>query len=189
MIKIIAILIFLVCITNLSNAIEYKNSDDRVSVRNAKAAGNYGEAIRLLIPFAEKKDVYAQGALGETYYHIKDYKNALKWFKLASKNGDTASYYNLGAMYENGNGVEASFRTAYPYYVKAAKNDNYYALNRLGEIYHTGKEEIRIDKDNAIKCWKKAADNDFIPAMKNMCKYAPMYIMNGNTKLYCQGFE
>ena len=46
--------------------------------------------------------------------------------------------------------------------------------------------EIAVDKSNAIKAWKKAADKDFIPAMKNMCRYAPMYIIEGYTKMYCQ---
>ena len=36
---------------------------------------------------------------------IQDYKEALKWFRLAAAQGDAKAQYNLGVMYDNGEGV------------------------------------------------------------------------------------
>ena len=165
----------------------YKHSDVRLAVKRAIADGDNNEAIRLLVPFAERNDAYAQGTLGERYYSINEYKNALKWFKNALKNGDVGSGYNLGAMYEQGKGVNADFNKAFSYYKKAASKGSLYALNRLGEIKYKGVGNTQIDTGEALKLWSRAADSNFIPAMSNMCRYAPRYMLSGPNKMYCAG--
>ena len=50
----------------------------------------------------------------------KDYKTALKWFKLAAKQGDAGAQYNLGVMYEKGQGVPQDDKTAMKWYSLAA---------------------------------------------------------------------
>lgn len=181
------IVLLLVTVHALAFASEYKYSDERKEVKRAIAAGDSNAAIRLLTPFADKNDADAQGSLGGRYYSMGDYKNALKWFKRASKNGDVRSLYNIGLMYEKGNGVDKNISTAHDYYVKAAKKNNPFAMNRVGELYYHGIGNIPVDKENAIKLWMQAADQNFIPAMKNMCKYSPRYLLSGPNKMYCDG--
>ena len=183
----IPIIILLLAVPVLSIATEYKYSNERSAVKRAIADGYNDDAIRLLIPFAENKDAYAQGSLGERYYSAGQYKLAMKWFNKAIKNGDVDSLYNIGAMYEKGNGVSPDFVKAYNFYVKAAKSDNLYALTRLGEITYNGIGNVQINKDKAINLWSKAANSNFIPAMKHMCKHAPRYMLSGPNKLYCTG--
>jgi len=54
----------------------------------------------------------------------KDFSTALKQFKLLAKQGDSGAQYNLGLMYDNGQGVGQNYKTAIKWYKLAAKQGN-----------------------------------------------------------------
>jgi hypothetical protein len=51
---------------------------------------------------------------------------------LQARNGDSEAQYNVGAMYQNGRGVEASRDKALEWYTRAAEQGNSKAVSRLG---------------------------------------------------------
>ncbi|KAK8892521.1 hypothetical protein M9Y10_029754 [Tritrichomonas musculus] len=51
---------------------------------------------------------------------------------------DDASYFNLGRLYEQGEGVKQDYSIAIEYYEKAAKLNNSASFNQLGYIYSNG---------------------------------------------------
>ena len=67
-----------------------------------------------LLPLAEEGDPQAQVALGVMYSHGQgigqDFKEAVKWLRLAAKQGNGEAQYNLGAAYGNGQGVQQDFK-------------------------------------------------------------------------------
>jgi uncharacterized protein len=81
-------------------------------------------AMRLLYPFAEKKDARAQSNLGRLYQMgqgvPKDSQEAVRSWRLAVEEGDTEGLFNLGVMYDKGQGVSQDFVRAYMWYHLAA---------------------------------------------------------------------
>ena len=67
---------------------------------------NLAAAIRRFDESQAEGHVLAMNALGSLYYNeLKDYVQAVEWFKKASNKGCTRSINNLGKCYENGHGV------------------------------------------------------------------------------------
>jgi len=50
----------------------------------------------------------------------QDDKEAVKWYKLAAKQGNLRAQNNLGFMYEMGKGVSQDYKTAHKWYTSAA---------------------------------------------------------------------
>jgi len=93
---------------------------------------------------AEKGDVNAQNKLGEMYRDGRDgggtnnFKTALKWFRLAAKQGNGGAQYNLAAMYYNGYGVLRNNTTAVKWYRLAAEQGYTRGQKMLGWMYEWG---------------------------------------------------
>ena len=77
-------------------------------------------------PLAEQGNAFAQFNLGLMYYNgegvIKDYREAVRWWRKAAEQGDADAQYNLGVMYHNGHGVLQDDRTAHMWYNIARAN-------------------------------------------------------------------
>ena len=43
---------------------------------------------------------------------LQDYKEAVKWYRLAAEQGNANAQYNLGVMYDNGEGVPQDYKEA-----------------------------------------------------------------------------
>jgi TPR repeat protein len=126
-----------------------------------------------------------------------DYAKALSELESLVKNQDPAAMNLQGQMYENGWGVEKNTDMARRYYesgarqghlesvnsLRALKNREYKvefdrllpaaqdgdgdAQNRIGEMYEFGQGVAR-DNDEAIKWYRKAADQNVITAWHNL---------------------
>src|SRR4029453_6467100 len=61
--------------------------------------GDYATMLHLLRPIAERGDVQAQNSLGAMYYNgkgvVKDFKEAVKWYRLAAAQGNITAHLNL----------------------------------------------------------------------------------------------
>jgi len=84
----------------------------------------------------------AQNNLGANYYHGRgvkqDYKEALKWYRLAAEQGFAAGQDNLGASYYHGHGVKQDYKKAVKWFRLAAEQGFFLAQNNLGLMYATG---------------------------------------------------
>ncbi|MCX8664824.1 MULTISPECIES: tetratricopeptide repeat protein [unclassified Gilliamella] len=134
------------------------------------------------------QDAAAQFALGANYYfgqngYTKDYDQAKKWFEASAKQGYTSSQYNLGLMYNKGEGVKRDYKKAIMYYEQAAQANFIRAQNNLGLIYYEGKA-VPQDLDKAKLWFEKAANQGHL---KSQAALASIYLLND--KNYPKGLE
>ena len=100
----------------------------------------------------------------------KDYKNAFKWFECSANAGDADAQYNLGILYENGEGVEKNEKEAFKLYLKAAEQNDRDAQYAVGRCYKDGIGTIKNRK--FAKGWfKKAAEAGHIKAQADYAFY------------------
>ena len=75
-----------------------------------------------------------------------------------AKNGDVLAQYNLGWMYDNGEGVVQNYEKAFEWYSKAANQGNAQAQYNLGSLYQNG-QGIGKDDKKALEWYRKATNN------------------------------
>ena len=80
-------------------------------------------------------------------------------YEKAAEQNDADAQFNLGLIYDKGEGVPADKQKAVELYKKAAENGNTKALFNLAVKYHKGEEGI-LEKDNkeSIRLYQLAAD-------------------------------
>ena len=87
-------------------------------------------------------------------------KEALKWYKKAAEQGYGEAQYNLGLMYDNGEGVEINKQEAIKWYKKSAKKGIAQAQYDLAVTYYNG-DGIKQDIGEAIYWFQKAAKQGY----------------------------
>lgn len=127
---------------------------------HAFTSGNYEQALRLWLPFAEKDDADAQFNLGVLYMKglgvEQNMKTAFIWYKRASANGHIDAMFNLGTMYNKGNAVARSPKDANKWWLKAAELGNDAAQFNIAVEYAYG-NSLEKNIDEAIRWWEKSA--------------------------------
>ena len=68
----------------------------------------------------------------------QDMKEAVKWFRKAAENGNSAAQSNLGIFYDYGKGVQQDYAEAVKWYKKSAEQGNTSAQYSLGMCYYGG---------------------------------------------------
>ena len=136
--RILLILIVLCLFCCSSTSEEYNNED-----------------LNEIIIKAESGDAYYQGVLGSIYRKgeivNRDFEKAYKWIKLSVQKNNPIGIYNLAAMYQYGQKVEADTLKARGLFIKAfpelktlAQNGDAIAQYYLAILYYYG---LGIDKD------------------------------------------
>ena len=78
------------------------------------------EKVEQAIEKAKQGDAEAQNDLGVMYANgngvPQNYKEALRWLRLAANQGSADAQFNLGLMHYNGQGVPQSYQEAYKWY-------------------------------------------------------------------------
>ena len=96
------------------------------------------------IRMAKEGDVGAQTVLGEMYlrgYGVsKDYKEAVRWFRLAADQGDPFAQYHLGLIYLDGTGVIQDYHQAIKFLKMAADQGHASAKLSLEALDFSRKE-------------------------------------------------
>ena len=87
----------------------------------------------------------------------RDYKEAVKWYRLAAKQGHPPAQYNLGAMKENGFGCSQNFKEAAKLYRYAADQGLAAAQHKMGLMFENGMG-VTQDYAEALKCFRLAAE-------------------------------
>jgi len=118
-------------------------------------------ATPLHADFQTALDAYNAGDFATAYH---------EWLPLAEKNSPAAQF-NLGLMFERGEGRDQDFKTAVDWYVRAAENGFARAQFRLGEIYEAG-ETVEQDLVQARKWFAIAAQQRHPSANKLRKKVA-----------------
>ena len=121
-----------------------KPQDPDTALKHISAAARLGhtEAVTLM---------------GNYCYYLKDYDNALGWFRNAAAKEDPEAIYRLGLMYENGEGVEKNDAEAFKHFKTAAGKGHDDAWINLGIDYLLGRG-TKADY-NLAKHWiEKAAE-------------------------------
>ena len=86
-----------------------------------------------------------------------DYQTAFKlWLPLAEQ-GYASAQFNLGVIYENGQGVKQDYFEAVKWYRKAAEQGDASAQFNLGLMYDKG-QGVKQDYFEAVKWSRKAAE-------------------------------
>jgi TPR repeat protein len=83
----------------------------------------------------------------------QDYKEAVKWYRLAATQGIALAQYNLGLMYGNGNGVSRDLVRAHMWFnIAAAQGSSDAAQNRIVASKAMTKSQIEEAQEMARKC-------------------------------------
>jgi hypothetical protein len=88
----------------------------------------------------------------------KDYKTALKWYRIATERGNAGSAITLGLMYNNGDGVPKDYKEAEKWFRLAAEQGNISAQFNLGKMYHFG-DGVQQDFVYAHMWWSIVASS------------------------------
>ncbi len=92
--------------------------------KEAYYRSDYDTALKEWWPLAEQGEAKPQNALGVLSREGKgvpqNFREALRWFRLAAKQGYAGGQYNLGMMYENGRGVRKNYVQAHMWVALAA---------------------------------------------------------------------
>ena len=130
----------------------------------AYEANDYVTAFNELKPLAEAGSAKAQNILGLMYNwgdgkrkkFDEDSAQAIKWYQLSVEQDNADAQYNLGRMYERGQGVLQNYTDAIKLYRLAAAQDSVDGLTRLSFMYLMGRG-VKKDLVEATKLRHLAA--------------------------------
>ena len=91
----------------------------------------------------------------------------MKWYRKAAEQGDAHAQNNLGAIYNNGQGVARNYFEAVKWYRLSADQGNAGAQFNLGIVYSEGNGVSR-DYAEAAKWFRKAAEQGVVVAQNNL---------------------
>jgi len=112
-------------------------------------------------------DPEAQYKLGVIYYNVKEYTEAVKWFRKSAEQGSVRGQYGLGIMYYDGYGVEKNYDEAVKWFRKSEKQGNTSAQNALGVMYESG-YGVKKNYNEAVKWYRKSAEQGNADAQNNL---------------------
>ena len=124
--------------------------------------------------WANKGRGWAQSSLGDLYFKgegvTRDYKTAIKWYKLAEQQGYVVAKRQLGLMYNTGKGCPQSYPKAIKYWKQSAKAGDAPSQYNLGAMYANGYGTDRSLKE-ARRWWTLSAKEgwkDSIQALQTL---------------------
>ncbi len=135
-------------------------------------AGNYVEAIKVLMPAAVAGDANAQNIMGAAFDDgngvTQNYSRAVEWWEKAAAQDFSKALYNLGEFWLNGRpGIEPDYPKAYPLFERAAKQDNADAIGNMGFMREQGLG-VEADLEMAVALYMRADELGAIFATGNL---------------------
>ena len=97
---------------------------------------------------------------GYEAYNDGDYATALNEWKPIAEQGYAFAQYNLGIMYEYGNGVAKDYAEAVKWYRLSAEQGYAIGQYSLGLMYSDGYGVLK-DKAEAVKWWRLSAEQGY----------------------------
>ena len=100
-------------------------------------------------------------------YSKYNYSEAFKFCSVAAEQGHAEAQFNLGDMYDNGQGVKQDYFKAVEWYQKAADQGQSDAQFNLGYMYANGRG-VKQDYFKAVEWYQKAAEQGNASAQYNL---------------------
>jgi len=97
----------------------------------------------------------------------RNYKKAIKYFRMAAKQGNVQAQFYLGFCYRDGQGVSIDFKESFMWFESAAKQSYAPAQDELGNCYYLGRGILQ-DYSKAIKLYRLAAEQGSVAAQINL---------------------
>jgi uncharacterized protein len=97
----------------------------------------------------------------------KDYKEAVRLYRLSAEQGNAEAQYNLGLMYDKGQGVPQDYKEAVKWYRLAAEQGDAYGQFNLGLMCHEGKG-VPQDHKEAVRLYRLSAEQGNAKAQFNL---------------------
>jgi TPR repeat protein len=126
---------------------------------------------------ANSGDAIAQIDLGDIYYYGKcnikqNYKEAVKWYKMAAEQGNSEAQACLGNCYYFGIGINKNYEEAVNYYRKSANQGDKEGESGLGDCYYFGRG-VNKNYKTAVEYYTKSANKNKTGAqyMLGWCYY------------------
>ena len=88
----------------------------------------------------------------------KNFKEALKWYKLAAEQGNSSGQFATGALYSSGNLGSRDYNEATKWWNLAAKQGDIDSQIMLGLMYEIGWDGVPGDLEESFKWYKLAAE-------------------------------
>ncbi|MFQ5784790.1 MAG: tetratricopeptide repeat protein, partial [Alphaproteobacteria bacterium] len=104
---------------------------------------------------------------GYAAYQSGDYPAAAREFAALANEGDARAQFNLGVMYDKGEGVPQDYAEAAKWFRKAAEQGLAVAQTNLGVYFQRGKG-VAQDYEKAAEWYRKAAEQDYATAQYNL---------------------
>lgn len=114
-----------------------------------------------------------------TAYKNGSYIEALNGFYMLAKNGDAQSQFNVGLMYEKGQGAQPDVNKAMQWYEAAAKQGIGAAAYNLARLYHVQAAKDPHALEKARYWYEKAAESGIAQAYNNL---AALYLEGEGVK-------
>ncbi|MBF0190874.1 MAG: sel1 repeat family protein [Magnetococcales bacterium] len=99
---------------------------------------------------AEQGDVKAQLKLGQMFHEGRgvavEYRQAMRWYRLAAAQGNAEAQNGVGTLYDNGKGVARDYREAARWFLMAAEQGHVLARRNLGWMYEKGQGLVQDDE-------------------------------------------
>src|SRR5215471_9458253 len=96
-----------------------------------------------------------------------DYATAVRLLRPLADQGDAQAQYNLGVLYDNGQGVPQNDAEAMKWYRKAAEKGHARAQQNLGTMYANG-QGVPQNYTEAMTWFRKAADQGHAGAQQSL---------------------
>ena len=100
-------------------------------------------------------------------YNAGDYATALQEWRPLAEQGVANAQYNLGVMYDNGEGVPQDYAEAVKWYLLSAEQGYAPAQKSLGDIFLFGRGVVN-DYSKATKWYRLAAEQNHASAQKSL---------------------
>jgi TPR repeat protein len=146
-------------------------ADPLDDANTAYEKADFGSAHKLYSQLALQGDRTAQFRLGVLYEDgngvVKDSREAVRWYLVASAQGSSEATYNLARLYHDGRGIPQNHVRARRWYLVAAKQEDTRAAVNLGVMHASGEGGPR-DYRKAIEWFLRAAQRGDDRAKINM---------------------
>ena len=104
---------------------------------------------------------------GMAAYNTENYAAALREWTALAEQGDAEAQFNVGNMYDRGEGVIQDYKTAAKWYALAAEQGHIKAQFNVGNMYYKGLGLIQ-DYKTAAKWYALAAEQGYAAAQSNL---------------------
>jgi TPR repeat protein len=168
----IAVIASLIALSVLATAPQGLAGDGRQAFNR----GDYGAALMVWLPYAEKGSARAQYNISIMYEKglgvEKDDEIAVEWLNRAAKSGNLIAQQRLAQMYDTGDKVTKDLAVAHKWYLSGAEQGHVASQKRLGFMYASGLG-VTPSMAQSYKWFSIAAQSGDAGAKRDLALIAP----------------